>query len=244
MFYIISSCRIRRSLFYPFNVTGPFDQSCRSSSHVLESVAGYLRQRLSLLKSATSRLDAQHSRSTASDGFHSFWNMSFTGFNPKGSWRSWAMLLIGIMLTSFVLVSMFDTTYSFGIGLSSTKTSSHAISNGPQCSTSSTPVDVNWHTPAQSMINNLDSVVNGTGVYGFIFDSSTTPDDVPYNTYNWCNMPHVRAKEYPVPDSDYELQYVEVVSQYPNVPFTTNSLKSPDPPSPQTNTLRLQCLPT
>lgn len=70
---------------------------------------------------------------------------------------------------------------------------------------------VQWYAPASSNINNLDKVINGSGVYGFIYNSSTTPDNR-YGTYNWCNMPHVRKKEYVKVNSDYELQYVELVS--------------------------------
>ena len=72
-------------------------------------------------------------------------------------------------------------------------------------------VDLSWHAPNATVINNLTQVIEGSGVYGFIYDSSTTPDSE-YGTYNWCNMPHVRAEEYKKPSSEYKLQYVEVVS--------------------------------
>lgn len=77
----------------------------------------------------------------------------------------------------------------------------------------STAVDLGWYASSQSVINNLTNVVSNdtTGVYGFIFDSSYTPDDE-YGTYNWCNMPHVRPLEYVRPSEEYELAYVEVVS--------------------------------
>lgn len=75
---------------------------------------------------------------------------------------------------------------------------------------SDSAVDVSWYPSLSTKINNLDSVINGTGIYGFIFDSSTFPEGTPYNTYNWCNMPHVRATEYPTVNSSYELVYVEV----------------------------------
>src|SRR5450432_366439 len=72
-------------------------------------------------------------------------------------------------------------------------------------------VDLSWHAPNSSVINNLTAVVNGTGIYGFIFSSSATPSGVPYSTYNWCNMPHVRAQEYPPAPNEYKLEYVELV---------------------------------
>ena len=80
-----------------------------------------------------------------------------------------------------------------------------------QCSQSSGPVDLGWHAPNATNINNLGAVVNGTGVDGFIFNTSTTPSTSAYSTYNWCNMPHVRRQEYVKPPADYKLEYVELV---------------------------------
>lgn len=77
--------------------------------------------------------------------------------------------------------------------------------------TATSTVDLSWHAPSATEINNLTQVIGGSGVYGFIFNSSTTPAHE-YGTYNWCNMPHVRATEYKKPSSEYKLQYVEVVS--------------------------------
>ena len=76
-------------------------------------------------------------------------------------------------------------------------------------------VDLSWHAPRASSINNLSQIIGGNGIHGFIYNSSSTPVDE-YGVYNWCNMPHVRATEYKKPSSEYKLQYVEVVSQlYP-----------------------------
>lgn len=71
-------------------------------------------------------------------------------------------------------------------------------------------VDVSWHAPNATAINDLDKALSTTGVYGFIFNSSRTPDK-DYGKYNWCNMPHVRQSEYRKAQPDYELRYVEVV---------------------------------
>lgn len=73
-------------------------------------------------------------------------------------------------------------------------------------------IDLSWHAPNATHVNDLKSVINGTGIYGFIFNSSVTPATSGYNTYNWCNMPHVRRQEYVVPPSEFKLEYVEVVS--------------------------------
>lgn len=72
-------------------------------------------------------------------------------------------------------------------------------------------VDLSWHAPNATGINNLTEVIGGAGVYGFVYNSSQTPAGQ-YGVYNWCNMPHVRATEYQKPGSEYKLQYVEVVS--------------------------------
>lgn len=71
--------------------------------------------------------------------------------------------------------------------------------------------DKTWHAPAQWDVNNLTKALHSEGKYGFIFDSSYTPDEK-YGTYNWCNMPHVRRQEYVKPSEEFELQYVELVS--------------------------------
>lgn len=73
-----------------------------------------------------------------------------------------------------------------------------------------TSVDLGWHAPKKSWINDLGQVLNGTGTNGFVFDGSQLPPGAPYATYNWCNMPHVRPQEYPRAIKDYDLQYVEV----------------------------------
>lgn len=50
------------------------------------------------------------------------------------------------------------------------------------------------YPPSFTNINNLTFALHGTGRPG-IFDSSVTPDKE-YGVYNWCNMPHVRVREY------------------------------------------------
>lgn len=73
------------------------------------------------------------------------------------------------------------------------------------------PVNLSWFAPSNSWLTNLNDVINGTGVYGFIFNSSTDPSGTQYGTYNWCNMPHVRPQEYKIVSSEYKLEYVELV---------------------------------
>ncbi|KAI0020363.1 histidine acid phosphatase family protein [Xylariomycetidae sp. FL0641] len=90
-------------------------------------------------------------------------------------------------------------------------------------STLAQDVDLGWYPPRNTAINNLDTVLHGTGVYGFIFNSSDTPPDQ-YGTYNWCNMPHVRETEYVRPPAEYELKYVEVIQRHhKRTPYAANS---------------------
>ncbi|KAF7519072.1 hypothetical protein G7054_g13212 [Neopestalotiopsis clavispora] len=85
-------------------------------------------------------------------------------------------------------------------------------------------VDLEWHAPAESDINNITRVFSTQGVYGFIFNSSDTGDK-PYGTYNWCNMPHARKTEYPIPsNSDLTLKYVEVIQRHhKRTPYASNA---------------------
>lgn len=71
-----------------------------------------------------------------------------------------------------------------------------------------------YHAPSKTDVNDLDRVLTASGVYGFIFNTSQTPGDVPYRTYNWCNMPHVRKEEYIVAPSEYQLKYVEIIHRH------------------------------
>lgn len=54
--------------------------------------------------------------------------------------------------------------------------------------------DIIHYPPRSTNVNNLTFAFNGTGAPG-IFNSSVTPDNE-YGIYNWCNMPHVRTREY------------------------------------------------
>lgn len=45
---------------------------------------------------------------------------------------------------------------------------------------SNTPLDLSWHAPPSTKVSDLNSVVNGTDVWGFVFNSSMTPAGLPY----------------------------------------------------------------
>ncbi|KAI0443980.1 histidine acid phosphatase [Xylaria telfairii] len=84
-------------------------------------------------------------------------------------------------------------------------------------------VDLAWYPPRATAINNLTTALHGTGVYGFIFNSSYTPD-AEYGVYNWCDMPHVRRSEYVRPENGFELVYVEVIQRHhKRTPYASNA---------------------
>ncbi|RMZ83977.1 hypothetical protein DV737_g1283, partial [Chaetothyriales sp. CBS 132003] len=93
---------------------------------------------------------------------------------------------------------------------------------GAQGAASSKP-DLSWYKPNATRINNLTSVINGTGVFGFQFQP-VTPPSLPPNTYNWCNMPRVNPTTYtPAPDG-YKLEYVEVIHRHhKRTPYADNT---------------------
>lgn len=92
--------------------------------------------------------------------------------------------------------------------------------HGNESCAAATNVSLEWHAPAKYYVNDLSTVINGTGVYGFIFDSSQGP----LNTYNWCNMPHTNIKTYPKADLDYKMEYVEVIHRHhKRTPYADNT---------------------
>ncbi|KAI1276474.1 histidine acid phosphatase [Xylaria sp. FL0933] len=100
--------------------------------------------------------------------------------------------------------------------LSSLPVLSTALASNPS-------VDLGWYPPRNTSVNDLSTALGGSGVYGFIFNSSHTPDDE-YGTYNWCNMPHVRKSEYVRASGEYELRYVEVIQRHhKRTPYASNA---------------------
>ncbi|CAD0087095.1 unnamed protein product [Aureobasidium mustum] len=91
-------------------------------------------------------------------------------------------------------------------------------------SSNTTVVNLSWHAPPSTNVSDLQSVINGTGTWDFIFNSSNTPAGLPYSTYNWCNMPHVRRTEYPKVNSSYKLEYVHVIHRHhKRTPYAANT---------------------
>ncbi|GME66526.1 hypothetical protein GTA08_BOTSDO02250 [Neofusicoccum parvum] len=131
-----------------------------------------------------------------------------------------ALLLAGFVAVALLLRSQdVGTAASFRnnppqIPLQAQSPSLHSWTTAADMSAASLNSSVSgWHPPNSTWITDLGAVINGTGVHGFVFNSSQLPAGVPYGTYNWCNMPHVRAEEYPRASEEYQLEYVEVVSR-------------------------------
>lgn len=115
---------------------------------------------------------------------------------------SFVALFLATCLCLLILAEMRVSSFSLFLASGFSPVSSQCNSSVPSLS---------WYPPKNNSVNSLSSVINSTGVYGFIYNSSTDPAGVEYGTYNWCNMPHVRAQEYPRVSDEYQLEYVEVV---------------------------------
>ncbi|KAI1269143.1 histidine phosphatase superfamily [Xylariaceae sp. FL1019] len=127
------------------------------------------------------------------------------------------LLIAGVLAGYFLSIIVFKSASSSLI-----PTSLSPWPNGQ--SRGHTSSNLSWYAPVASHINNLASVINGTGTHGFIYNSSELPEDVPYGTYNWCNMPHVRRTEYPKVNSSYSLEYVEVIHRHhKRTPYAANT---------------------
>ncbi|EMD35002.1 hypothetical protein CERSUDRAFT_157771 [Gelatoporia subvermispora B] len=70
------------------------------------------------------------------------------------------------------------------------------------------PLNIGFSTPAHAE----DALATKNGVY----DSSTTPTNLPWNTYNYCNAPHLNAEHYSKPDNvtDPKLVFLNVVMRH------------------------------
>lgn len=118
--------------------------------------------------------------------------------------------LLSALVFLSAVISWVCVWYSSIMGVASSVAICTAFATTLMTATGAVAIDTNWHPPKATSINNLDRVLNSTGVYGFIFNSSETPAKL-YGRYNWCNMPHVRKTEYIQAPKEYELAYVEVV---------------------------------
>lgn len=76
--------------------------------------------------------------------------------------------------------------------------------------------------------SNLTWALDGSGAPG-IYNSSVTPNGS-YGIYNWCDMPHVRAQNYPRPAQNMTLQYVEMIQRHQKrTPYASNQFPHPTP---------------
>ena len=139
------------------------------------------------------------------------------------SYKLLLLSLLGILTVQTALSAIMrysQSTPSLFAAVSYTVAGVKAQTGYGSCNTE-TNVSLSWYPPATTQINDLAGVVNGTGVYGFIFNSSQGPLD----TYNWCNMPHMNPTTYPkVNDSSYKLKYVEVIHRHhKRTPYADNT---------------------
>ncbi len=121
------------------------------------------------------------------------------------------------------LTALASSSAAFSAEVETTAAAAVAVTAAAVSAATAAVVDLSWHAPSQTALNNLTAALDGQGVYGFIYNSSDTPDEL-YGTYNWCNMPHVRPREYVRPPAGFELVYVELVRLLPSPLFVLSSL--------------------
>lgn len=120
----------------------------------------------------------------------------------------WSLLLIALGLLIYLASSL---TMVAGRFILPTLGFIAAATGTPTASTSRP--STNWYPPKQTQLEDLESVIHGSGVYGFIFNNSYAPSsNTYYGGYNWCNMPSVNKQTYVTAPEQYNLEYVEVVS--------------------------------
>lgn len=85
------------------------------------------------------------------------------------------------------------------------------------------------YPPVSNQFSDLDLVFNeDLETNGGIYNGSYVPKEE-YGVYNFCNMPHVRKEEYLVPESGFELQYVEVIHRHhKRTPYQDNTFPKED----------------
>ena len=137
------------------------------------------------------------------------------------SYKTLLTLLLGLLTAQSVIsviMRFSQSTPSLFAALSFVSLS--AAQSGYGSCKANTDVSLKWHPPAKTDINDLATVINGTGVYGFIFNTSQGPP----NTYDWCNMPHTNPTTYPTADSSYKLEYVEIIHRHhKRTPYAANA---------------------
>lgn len=95
----------------------------------------------------------------------------------------WITTLITILISTLLLYSltMLSNTYLLPplTLLISPISAQLATTNSPKA-------DLEWYPPNATQINNRSAVINGTGVYGFVFNDSHAPaGNGYYGGYNW-----------------------------------------------------------
>ncbi|KAF6832177.1 Counting factor 60 [Colletotrichum musicola] len=148
---------------------------------------------------------------------------------PLGSPAAWIKSLV--LVASFIIFAEYTLSQTMATKSGSSLLAALAVFGGGAAAgagaftntTGPGGVDLSWHKPAATEVNDLNAVINGKGVWGFIYDTSETTEEK-YGQYNWCNMPHVRKTEYVKPSEEYELKYVELIHRHhKRTPYASNA---------------------
>ncbi|KAF8664201.1 hypothetical protein AX16_000764 [Volvariella volvacea WC 439] len=142
---------------------------------------------------------------------------------PASGWKTTAMVALVSLALGFGIVLLPEPTFPeidfMGLGLKL----------GLQLRGTNLAKAVALHYPpkSQSQVYSLDWAFEGSGAPGIFNSSGVRNED--YGMYNWCNMPHVRKREYVTPPKQYKLEYVEVIQRHhKRTPYGSNTFFEED----------------
>ena len=98
---------------------------------------------------------------------------------PSPTLLSLCLLFLLLLYTALSVTMRF---YHFPAALSSLA----LLASSTTAQSTNSFIDLSWHEPISSQINNLTFAINASGVYGFVFDSSNLPANVSYGKSNNC----------------------------------------------------------
>ena len=134
---------------------------------------------------------------------------------------AWSLLLLALGLSIYLIFSIGMLLKQWILPIIGFFT----LFEAQNASISNSTIDGMWYPPTPNWINNLTTIINGTNVYGFIFNNSyTAAGNDYYGGYNYCNMPHVNKAKYVKPPDKYTLEYVEVIHRHhKRTPYAANT---------------------
>lgn len=132
--------------------------------------------------------------------------------------------------SAFVFTVLVQAASGATIPASSATSATTAAASSATSNATYTYKGIPHYPPSLVSSNDLTQVFNASaGTNGGFYNSSSVSDEL-YGSYNYCNMPHVRSKEYPDPRAEgYNLQYVELIHRHhKRTPYASNTYEKED----------------